>query len=60
MEEQMETDRTAHEAAMTAHLAHQAMAAALLARALVEESNSDGHEAAGTTQKEEGLAHMYD
>ena len=52
--EQME----AHEAAMTAHLAHQAMEAALAARATHDEAIAAGHAVMEATTGADSSAHM--
>ena len=55
-EEQME----AHETAMAAHLAHQAMAAALAAGATQDEAIAAGHAVMEAATGANGTAHMMD
>ena len=50
----------AHEAAMTSHLAQQAMAAALAARATQDESIMAGHVVMEAAIGEDSSAHMQD
>ncbi len=47
MEEQIEADRTSHEAIMAAHLAHQAKVATLASGATSEEAIAAGQDALG-------------
>ncbi len=57
-EEHMAADRKAHEVAMTAHLAQQAMATTLAAGATTKKALAAGHAASATILGEEGLATM--
>jgi hypothetical protein len=54
----MAADRKAHEVAMTAHLAQQAMATTLAAGATTKKALAAGHAASATILGEEGLATM--